>query len=322
MATDTLRVYRSLEEIPADAPPSAVSIGNFDGVHVAHRKLFGRVAELAREHGWTPSVLTFDPHPTRVVAPDRAPKLLSTPEQRFAWMAQAGIRQVLVLPFNQDFAQLTPEEFVRCVLVERLHAKAAVVGENFRFGNKQAGDTRTLDELGRRFGFRTEVVSGVSVRGRTVSSTAVRGLVESGEVSAACRLLGRPYALEGEVVSGHGIGSRQTVPTLNLSTTAEVLPATGVYITRTADLNHERRWRTITNVGYRPTFEGQDLTVETYVLEPLSEPPPSRIRVEFLRRVREERRFESPEALKHQILRDVGRAQSFFRRVDRWVSRM
>jgi riboflavin kinase / FMN adenylyltransferase len=322
MATETLRVYRGLAEIPAAAPASAVSVGNFDGVHVAHRKLLSRVVELAREHGWTASVLTFDPHPTRVVAPDRAPKLLSTPEQRFAWMAQAGIEQVLVLPFNRDLAQLTPEEFVRCMLVERLHAKAVIIGENFRFGNKQAGDTRTLEELGRRYGFRTEIVSGVSFRGRTVSSTAVRGLVESGAVSAACRLLGRPYALEGDVVPGHGIGSKQTVPTLNLSTAAEVLPAIGVYITRTADLDRGRKWRTITNVGYRPTFDGQALTVETYVLEALADPPPSRIRVEFLRRVREERRFASPEALKQQIFRDVGRAQSFFRRVDRWVSRM
>jgi riboflavin kinase / FMN adenylyltransferase len=322
MATEMVRVYRGLDEIPTNAPPSAVTIGNFDGVHVAHRRLFARVVELAREHGWVSSVLTFDPHPTRVVAPDRAPKLLSTPEQRFAWMAQAGIEQVLLLPFNRDVAQLTPEEFVQRVLVDRLHAKAVVVGDNFRFGNKQAGDTRALTELGARYGFHTEVVGGVSLRGRTVSSTAVRRLVESGAVSAACRLLGRPYALDGEVVRGHGIGSKQTVPTLNLNTAAEVLPATGVYVTRTIDMQNERRWRTITNVGYRPTFGGQDLSVETYVLEPLQEPAPSRIRVEFLRRVREERRFESPEALKQQILRDVQRAQSFFRRLDRWVGRL
>jgi riboflavin kinase/FMN adenylyltransferase len=138
-------------------------------------------------------------------------------------------------------------------------------------------------------------------------------------MTAACRLLGRAYALEGEVVSGHGIGSRKTVPTLNLSTSAEVLPAKGVYVTRTADLDTQRRWRSVTNVGYRPTFDGQELTVETYVLESLSEPSPTRIRVEFLRRLREERRFESPEALKQQILRDVARAESFFRRSQRWV---
>jgi riboflavin kinase/FMN adenylyltransferase len=319
MGTESLRVFRSLDEVPGGPAASAVTIGNFDGVHVAHRRLLQRVVEVAGAHGWKPSVLTFDPHPTRVVAPDRAPRLLSTPEQRFAWMASAGIQQVLVLPFNRDFSQLTPEEFVRTVLVERLRAKAVIVGENFRFGNRQAGDTRTLAELGQRFGFCTEVVTGVSLRGRLVSSSAVRELVQSGAVSVACRLLGRPYALEGEVVSGHGVGSRQTVPTLNLSTTAEVLPATGVYVTRTADLENDRRWRSITNVGYRPTFGGQDLTVETYVLEPLQEPVPKRIRVEFLRRVREERRFESPDALKQQILRDVGRAQYFFRRLERWV---
>ena len=323
MPTDALRVYRSLAEIPANAPAAAVTVGNFDGVHVAHRRLLGRVVELARDQGWTPSVLTFHPHPTRVVAPDRAPKLLSTPEQRFAWMAQAGIEQVLLLPFDLDLSRLTPEEFVRTALVERLHAKIVVVGENFRFGNKQAGDTRALSELGARYGFRTEVVSGVSLRGRMVSSSAVRSLIESGAVSEACRLLGRAYAIEGDVVRGHGIGSRQTVPTLNLRTAAEVLPASGVYITRTRDRDLEdgRSWRSITNIGHRPTFDGQDLTVETYVLEPLQEPAPTRIRVEFLRRVREERRFESADALKQQIFRDVGRAESYFRRTGRWVNR-
>ncbi|HET8547249.1 MAG TPA: bifunctional riboflavin kinase/FAD synthetase [Bryobacteraceae bacterium] len=319
MSTEAPRVYRSLEEIRGDAKPSAVTIGNFDGVHAGHRKLMQRVVTLGREHGWTPTVLTFDPHPTRIVAPARAPRLLSTPEQRVTWMAQAGIEQVLLLPFSRSFSQLTPEDFVRSVLVERLHAKAAVVGENFRFGKNQAGDTRVLADLGTRYGFCTEVVHPVSLRGRTVSSSAVRGLVESGLVSAACRLLGRPYWIEGTVVRGHGVGSRQTVPTLNLSTAAEVLPASGVYVTRTYDLESGRKWRSITNVGYRPTFDGQDLTVETYVLEPLRDPAPTRIRVEFIRRVRDERRFESAEALKQQILRDVQRAHSFFRRFDRWV---
>ena len=321
MRSNGLQVYRSLDEIPAEAPPAAVSIGNFDGVHAGHRRLLERVVTIGAAHAWLPSVLTFHPHPTRVVAPDRAPKLLSTPEQRFTWMAESGIEQVLLLPFTHEVSRLTPEQFVRSVLVERLHARAVVVGENFRFGHRQAGDMATLTELGRPHGFCTEVVPGVSVRGRLVSSSAVRSLIESGAVWLAWRLLGRPYALEGEVVSGHGIGSKQTVPTLNLSTDAEVLPATGVYITRTTELDSRRSWRSVTNIGYRPTFEGKDLTVETYVLETLQEPAPTRIRVEFLRRLREERRFESPEALKQQILRDVRNAQSYFRRCELWVKK-
>jgi len=312
-----MKLYRSLTEIEPRAPSTALTIGNFDGVHLAHRHLFERVAEVARKNGYVPSVLTFDPHPTRVVAPDRAPKLLSKPEQRFEWMANAGIERIFLLPFNRNFAELTPEEFVEHVLVGTMHAKAVLVGANFRFGNRQRGDTAMLVRLGAKFGFSTEIVSGVRVRGRMVSSTEVRRLVSNGNVSMACRLLGRPYAVEGDVVPGFGVGSRQTVPTLNLKTDAEILPADGVYITRTDDLDTGRSWPSITNVGYRPTFGGTSLTVETHLLEALQEPRPQQIRVEFLRRVREERRFDSPELLKHQILQDVKRASAYFRRVAR-----
>ncbi len=165
----------------------------------------------------------------------------------------------------------------------------------------------------------------VKWRGRAVSSSEIRRAVESGKVALAARLLGRPYATAGEVVPGHGIGSKQTVPTLNLRTHAQVLPSTGVYITRTFDAESERSWNSITNVGYRPTFAdasgGQELTIETFLLDRLEPPAPERIRVEYLRRVREERKFETPEALKAQILCDVGRAQAFFRRVTKWVRR-
>jgi riboflavin kinase/FMN adenylyltransferase len=179
--------------------------------------------------------------------------------------------------------------------------------------------------LGQIYGFETRVVTPVKARGRAVSSSEIRRAVESGKVALAARLLGRPYATAGEVVPGHGIGSKQTVPTLNLRTHAQVLPATGVYITRTFDAESERSWNSITNVGYRPTFAdpsgSQELTIETFLLDRLDPPAPERIRVEYLRRVREESKFETPEALKAQILRDVGRALAFFRRVTRWVRR-
>jgi riboflavin kinase / FMN adenylyltransferase len=293
--------------------PSAVTIGNFDGVHAGHRHIMQRVVALARENGWTAAVLTFDPHPAKVVAPDRAPKLLTTIEQRCELMRDAGIDRILVLPFTGEIAKLTPEKFVRQILVDEMQARAVLVGDNFRFGHRASGDTRLLCELGQTCGFTTEVVSGVCRHNRVVSSTEVRRLIEAGNVSLACRLLERPYALEGEVVGGHGIGSKQTVPTLNLDTQAEVLPATGVYVTRTqAD---QRVWQSITNVGFRPTFDGDRLTIETYLLSPLEGDTPKRIRVEFLHRVREERKFESPEALKAQILKDVERAQAYFRRI-------
>jgi riboflavin kinase/FMN adenylyltransferase len=308
------RLFRSLTEIPADIEACAVTIGNFDGVHIGHQKIMRRVVEHAHAHGLKASVLTFDPHPTKVVAPARAPKLLSTTEQRVAQMERQGIEQVFVIPFDSMFSKLTAQDFLHDILVGKLKARAVFIGENFRFGNKQAGDTRMLTEAGERLGFVTEVVSPVQFRNRTVSSSEVRKAVGSGDVSLACRMLGRPYALEGAVVSGHGVGSKQTVPTLNLDTKAEVLPANGVYVTRTEDLDDGRKWPSVTNIGRRPTFNGDALTIETFLLGPLEGGTPRQIRVEFLKRLRDERKFDSPEALKAQILRDVGRAQKYLRR--------
>jgi riboflavin kinase/FMN adenylyltransferase len=317
-----MKVYRSLGDVPPDFGPAALTIGNFDGVHYGHRRILRRVREMAAAHGWKPSVLTFDPHPTRVVAPDRTPPLLTSPDTRAALMQEEGIEQVLILPFTRELAQLSPVEFVERLLVERLGARAVLVGDNFRYGHRHAGDVTLLADLGRKLGFETEIVPAVSCRGRIVSSSGIRELIRSGRVQLAARFLLHPYALEGTVVSGRGVGSKQTVPTLNLATTAEVLPATGVYITHTRDLDDGREWNSITNVGYRPTFgESPELSIETFLLDPLVGATPSRIRIEFLARVREERKFESPEALRARIMKDVGAAQRYFRRRKAWTGR-
>lgn len=309
------RIFRSLDEVPADFGPSSLTIGNFDGVHEGHRRIFRRVRELADARGLKPSVLTFNPHPTRVVAPERAPRLMTSCEERAALMTKEGIEQVLILPFDRQVAQLSPEEFVEQILVNKLGVRAVVVGDNFRFGHRQAGNTQRLQELGERFGFSTEVIPAVTVRGMPVSSSALRRMVEAGHVPQAARLLGRPFTLAGEVVSGHGIGRKQTVPTLNLQPGSEVFPKTGVYITCTQDLDSARQWKSVTNVGHRPTFGGDDeISIETFLLDPLTGETPKRIRVAFLWRLRDERKFESAEALKAQIMRDVARTQSYFRR--------
>ena len=313
------RVCRSLAEVPADFGPSAVTIGNFDGLHAGHRRIMRRVAALGQGYGWKPSVLTFDPHPTRIVAPSRTPRLLTTTQQRCELMRAEGIEQVLVLPFTQELAALTPEEFVLRILAGAMRARAVLVGDNFHFGANQTGDTAILHQLGGKHGFRTEVLSGVHRHGRMVSSSGVRKLIQNGEVALASRFLERPYSVEGRIVPGFGIGSKQTVPTLNLDTPAEILPANGVYVTRTHDLDAPRSWKSITNIGMRPTFSGDALTVETFLIDPLDGDPPARIRLEFLRRVRDERKFASPGALKAQILLDVGRTRTYFRRYERWV---
>lgn len=317
-----MNVYRSLAEVPADFGPTALTIGNFDGVHYGHRQILRRLTALAHDRGWKASVLTFDPHPACVVAPERAPRLLTTPQRRVELMREENLDQVLILPFTRELARLTPEEFVRQLLVARLRARAVLVGENFRFGNQQSGNVAILAELGRKLGFETVAIPAVFCRGRAVSSSAIREAILVGRVAWAERLLQHPYCLEGAVVKGHGVGARQTVPTLNLATAAEVIPARGVYITRTTDREAARQWNSITNIGYRPTFSSaHELSIETFLLDPLEGAPPHRIRLEFLCRVRDERRFSSPEALRAQILKDVRVAQAYFRRVKAWHAR-
>lgn len=317
-----VRVFHGLDEVPPDFGPSAITIGNFDGLHIGHQRIMYRVVQLAREHGWKPSVLTFDPHPAKIVAPERAPKLLSSTDKRVRYMAEEGIRQVVVLPFTREVSRLSPEEFVSGILHDRLQAKAVLVGDNFRFGYRHSGDVQTLRELGHRYGFMTEIVSAIRLRGRVVSSSETRRLIEAGEVAAAARLLGRPYGLEGDVVTGHGVGRKQTVPTLNLSTIAEILPRTGVYVTSTHDLDSDRRWDSVINVGYRPTFGGDDkISIETYLLSEYDGVEPPRIRVDFLHRLRDEKKFETPEALKTQIMTDVKHTLAWYRRARRWATR-
>jgi riboflavin kinase/FMN adenylyltransferase len=313
------RVFTNLEEATGQFGPSAVTIGNFDGVHRGHQRLLQRVGEEAQVQGLRPSVVTFDPHPAQVVAPGRAPRLLNTPRQRTEWMRRAGIEQVLILPFDLPFSQRPAEDFVGDVLAARLGARVVVVGENFRFGRGHLGDTALLVSLGSRYGYKVSVVPALRVRGRMVSSSEVRRLVEAGKVALAARLLGHAFALSGDIVTGRGVGSRKTVPTLNLAAGSGVLPATGVYVTRTRELDNGRAWPSVTNVGCRPTFGGGDLIVETFLLDPLEGETPRRISVEFLHRLREERKFEDAGRLREQILRDVARARAWHRRAKRWL---
>jgi riboflavin kinase / FMN adenylyltransferase len=303
-------VYRGLSELPPDFGPSAVTIGNFDGVHLGHRAILRRLRLLAHNNGWKASALTFDPHPTKVVAPDRTPKLMMPPARRAQQMLQLGLQQVVILPFDPSIARLTPEEFAEDLLARTLGARAVLVGENFRFGCRQAGDVRGLQSLGDRLGFAVEIVPAVKFRAQVVSSSAIRALISTGRLALASRLLGRPYAIEGRVVSGRGVGSKQTVPTLNVETDAEVIPPCGVYATRANGAD------AVTNIGYRPTFgESDRLSIETFLLGGASQAgTPETLTIEFLARLREERKFESPEALKARILFDARAAARYFRR--------
>jgi riboflavin kinase / FMN adenylyltransferase len=294
---------------------AAATVGNFDGVHVGHRKILARVVARARERGALAAVVTFDPHPMRVLRPQTAPPLIVTLAERLAQFEQAGIDAALVVEFNRDFSLLSPAEFVRQVLVETLAAEAVFVGPNFRFGHRQAGDVAELARLGEQFGFAVEIVPAVVLRGQVVSSSVVRQAVARGEMELAGRLLGRPFALSGRIVRGSGAGRRRVVPTLNLAYEQELLPGKGVYASETVVAG--ALYRSATNVGLRPTFDGHKLTVESHLLDFSEELTSGPMAVRFWRRLRDERKFNSPEELRAQIERDSARAREFFARLDR-----
>ena len=310
-------IVRSIDEIKDRFGPCALAIGNFDGVHIGHRKLIREAVEFSSERRITPAVLTFDPHPTAVVAPEHVPLMICTMEQRLRLLAEAGAEKVFILVFTPEVAHESPEEFVSELLVKRLETQGVFVGEGFRFGYKQSGTPEVLARLADQYKFSARFVRPASYRGEVVSSSAVRRCLQAANVTLAGRLLGRCYALEGEVVKGRGIGSKQTVPTLNLRPGPDLVVPRGVYATETRDLASGRKWESVTNSGVRPTFGGTELTVETFLLGPLEGPSPERIEIAFRYFIRPEKQFPDAASLKAQILKDVGRAQVFTRRLRR-----
>jgi riboflavin kinase/FMN adenylyltransferase len=296
---------------------SALAIGNFDGIHLGHQAILRSTVERAQALHAVSTALTFDPSPRKVLRPESAPPRLSTNAQRMEWFNALGLEAAVVLPFTLELARLSPEEFVEQILVRDLHVKTVLVGENFHFGHKQAGNVKLLQELGAKFAFDVQIVCPVQYRGEIVSSTIIRREVAEGDVSHAGRLLGRPFALTGEVISGTGTGSRFTFPTLNLAAEQELLPARGVYITRTLFEGETHSHRSVTNIGMRPTFNGSSLSVETHLLDFQPSATPKRIEVRFWKRLREEKKFSGPEELRAQIARDIVSANKFFSRLRR-----
>jgi riboflavin kinase/FMN adenylyltransferase len=294
---------------------SVLAIGNFDGIHLGHQAILRATVERARARNAVSTALTFDPSPRKVLRPETAPPRLSTNAQRMEWFNVLGLEAVVVLPFTLDLARLSPEEFIEQILLRDLRVKAVLVGENFRFGHKQAGDVKLLCGLGARHGFEVVVVPPVVYRGEVVSSTIIRREVAEGDVSHAARLLGRPFVLTGEVVSGTGTGRRFTFPTLNLAPEQELLPSRGVYVTRTCLDGETRSHRSVTNIGMRPTFNGSSLSVETHLLDAKLAETPKKMEVRFWKRLREEKKFTGPEELRAQIAIDIARANKFFSRL-------
>ena len=305
------------EEKEPRARGSVVAIGNFDGIHLGHQEVLKFAIARAKQSGAVATAVTFEPPPLKVLKPEAAPLRISTNQQRMDWFGAVGMEAAVVLPFTEELAALTPEEFVDQILVRQLQVRTVVVGDNFRFGHGKAGDVKFLREAGMRCGFEVVVHTPVTLDGEIVSSTLVRKRVAAGDVRGAAKLLGRPFELTGEVVSGTGNGKKFTFPTLNLRPEQELLPALGVYITRTVLEGETSSHRSVTNVGVRPTFNGSRLSVETHLLDYSGNFSPKRMEVRFWKRLREEKKFAGPEELKAQIARDIAAANKFFARLRR-----
>jgi len=305
-----MKVVTSLADTDV-SHPSVLSIGNFDGLHLGHREILNTVVRRAHELGLQSAAMTFSPHPIRFLAPDRAPRMISTLEQKIRLIEATGIDILFVANFDLPFSRLSPEEFVETYLIRGLQARSVCVGNNFNFGYRQRSSIQTL----RQFAPQLEVIEvpPVRVRGAIVSSSRIRQLVNAGQVSRACRLLGRWIEIEGKIVRGAGRGKTMKVPTLNFESENELIPQNGVYITRIA-LDGGPFLDAVTNVGVRPTFgESSSLTIETFVLDASVPEEVNRARIRFLHRLRDERKFDSPEELRTQIGVDVRHAKRFFR---------
>jgi riboflavin kinase/FMN adenylyltransferase len=301
---------------PDDPRPSrwmspVLALGNFDGLHRGHQKIIERVRRSAADRNGAALVLTFDPHPPRVVRPDKAPPLLMTMPQKLDALSRAGLTGTAVVRFTEAFSKWSPDAFVRQVLVAWLRVSDVGVGADILFGHERAGTFSVLRTLGQQYGFRAEKIDPVRYKEFVVSSTRIRRLVAEGRVDEAGALLGHHYAIGGTVVHGAERGRLLGFPTANLSTDNELVPPTGVYATA-AEIGGTR-WPAVTNIGVRPTFESAGaVTVETHVLGLDADVYGAPLSLSFIQRLRDERRFPDVDALKEQIQADVRRARRLF----------
>ena len=313
-----------MDDISRQTRRSTVTVGSFDGIHRAHKELLRLVRERAREQDAASVAVTFDPHPVAVLAPEKAPKLLTPLPIKLELLERSGIDRLLILPFTLEFSRWSPERFVEEVIVKALRAETVFVGDNFHFGHRQTGTPQLLNQLGRQWGFRTEILKKLYLRQHIVSSSQIRVLLEQGNVTLANRLLGHAFGVRGPIEPGLGIGRKETVPTFNLDAASSLLPEPGVYITlaRVGSAESARGpaaslslLPSVTNVGHRPTFGQRALGVETHLLEPCQGEAPAWLEVRFLYRLRDERTFESAERLRDRIMLDIRRAGTYFRRL-------
>jgi riboflavin kinase/FMN adenylyltransferase len=295
------------------ARPTVLTLGVFDGLHLGHQLIMKTVVERARATDAVPTVITFAPHPRALLHPESAPPLLQTFDQKIEALGVLGIEQTIVIHFDKAFAQIRAEDFLREVIADRLHAKEVYLGCGFAFGHGREGNIDLLRTVSQSLGFFADEVPELRLRGRRVSSSRIRELLQQGKVNFARRMLGRPYGVEGRVVRGAERGAQLGFPTANLHPHNRVIPRNGVYVTATLI---DGQWRrSVTNVGTRPTFgSDNESSVETFVMDWSGDLYGDVVRVRFLHRLRDEKKFGSIDELKSHIERDVARAHNYFER--------
>jgi riboflavin kinase / FMN adenylyltransferase len=307
-----MKVVHGLEGLPHDCPVPVGTIGNFDGVHLGHREVMRHLIERAAALDGTPTVVTFHPHPLQVIAPRNAPRQIQTLPEKLATLESLGIRLTVVIPFDLSFAQTSARDFAVEILWKKVRLREIYVGPNFAFGHRREGSFTFLKEIGEQLGFIVGKIPQVQFRGSRVSSTAVRQALFSGQVALARRLLGRPYRLDGTVIHGDGRGARIQVPTANLETDNELIPRRSVYVTVATAGN--ARYLGVTNVGIRPTVSAEEAvpTIETHLLDFAGDLYGRAIALDFLMRLRDERKFPDLTSLVAQIRKDIARARRYY----------
>jgi riboflavin kinase/FMN adenylyltransferase len=300
LITDLSRIEKKFDR-------SVLTLGNFDGIHLGHQELVRMVIRRAKETGATSMVVTFRPHPLKILAPEKCPPLISIYEEKIRLFEKLGIDVLVKIPFTVEFSAMTPEDFVKNVLCDTLGAKEIFVGYNYRFGKGRKGDVQTLRRLGGQYGFTVREVEQISLGGEVISSTKIRDLLREGDVEHAARLLGRTYAITGIVVKGDGRGKGLGFPTANIAPKHAIIPSDGVYAVRLSV--RDRLYDGIANIGMRPTFNKQALAIEVHVFDFDEDIYGEDISLYFIRKIREERKFRDAGALVDQIRSDIETAR-------------
>ncbi len=303
-----MEIINQEKDFPRPFKKPVLTIGNFDGVHLGHQRIFRQVRERAKEIGGETIVYTFDPHPLTILDPQRPLLLITSLKEKLRLIKEAGIDVVICAPFSKEFADLTPEDFVKKILYEQLRIQYLFVGHDYNFGKDRRGNIALLQEMGSKLGFQVEVVEPVRVDGEVVSSTRIREFIQQGLMEEAAKMLGRFYLLQGQVIPGHGRGAKILgFPTANIKPDSSLLPQPGIYATWS--FYEGKRYASVANLGWNPTFADQKFSIEVHIINFHQDIYGKNLRVEFVKRLRGEITFSSPEELIEQIKQDILTAQ-------------